>query len=285
MGLDATVLCNCYREGRTTALPFADLVVLDEDGYLGLSVPYVNNQANYRLFWKWKETCCEHPRMEYGDEHIANWSGYRAFQEALKKADWQNFPTLHAELPEGNGGVMSAVAAAQALQELEYFKNQADLGSNTFLIETATGETLHEYIASYDGLFIYAGSTGLHFGFDQQGFFIVTAQEPITEVFRARFFEQRLLEPELNRNGEKGQVAYISLESEQQFVCTVAISKNSPWPDGQKKNAQGRVHFDYPTLLHVETRKINASEFTYILEPLTRIFQAAVKTGNPVRWC
>lgn len=285
MGLDATVICNCYKQGRASPPPYPELIVLDEEGYLGLSVPYVENPAAYRLFWKWKETCCEHPRMEYGDEHISNWSGYRAFQEALKKAGWQHFPTLQAELPEGNGGVMSAALAAQALQELEYFQQQADLGSNTFLVETATGETLHEYIASYGGLFIYAGSIGLNFGFDQRGFFIVTAHEPKKEVFRAMRFEQRLFEPELTRNGEKGRVAYTDLASEQQFICTVAISKNTPWPDGQKKNAEGKVHLDYPTLLHIETRKIGASEFAYILEPLTRIFLAAVETGNPVRWC
>lgn len=35
---------------------------------------------------------------------------------------------------------------------------------------------------------------------------------------------------------------------------------------------------------HVERLKVAASEFEDILDSLTQIFQAAVETGNPIRW-
>jgi hypothetical protein len=36
--------------------------------------------------------------------------------------------------------------------------------------------------------------------------------------------------------------------------------------------------------MHVETRRIDAARFSFLLDPLTRILEAAVATGNPVRW-
>jgi hypothetical protein len=36
--------------------------------------------------------------------------------------------------------------------------------------------------------------------------------------------------------------------------------------------------------MHTEERKLSASDFRYILEPLAEIFKASIETGNPVRW-
>jgi hypothetical protein len=45
------------------------------------------------------------------------------------------------------------------------------------------------------------------------------------------------------------------------------------------------VRWSYPAALHVEVRRSQATDFAYILDPLTRIFEAAVAVHRPVQWC
>lgn len=288
MGLDAFVRCNCWEEGRTTPPPVpVDFIYLDEEGYLSLNLPYRDNEEQHHAFDYWRARCCEHDNMEYVSVHVSNWGGYRSFQQALGKAGWEHFPTLRAELPNANGGQLLPASAARALQELRYFQERADLGSNTFLIDTETGEDLHEHIESYQGVFTWSGQAKVDLGVDERGFFIIaTGTEPHHEEFRSVRFEQRLLEPELTESYRGGQVAYIDLNSGRRFVCKAAVSgKDIPWPDGRMQNDRGQVRRQYPRFLHVERRKIAADDFVYILEPLTQVFQAAVTVGNPVQWC
>src|SRR5690242_16671064 len=122
MGLDASVMCNCYRQGKTTPCPFPEYFYVDEDGFPALNLPYEYNEEKFDIFENWLATCCEHPNMDYAAVFVANWKGYQSFLAALEQAGWENFPMLHAELPEDNQGLTSAEAAQAALQELELFK-------------------------------------------------------------------------------------------------------------------------------------------------------------------
>src|SRR5947207_404641 len=108
MGLDATVSCNCWKLGLTKAPPFPrNYLEMDQDGYLNLR-PEFDNKEYWMSFWNWSQTCCEHEGMDYASERIANWSGYRLFQEALGQAGWEFFPVLGAELPNTNGGTTNS---------------------------------------------------------------------------------------------------------------------------------------------------------------------------------
>ena len=84
MGLDASVMCRCWAEGRTKPPPCdpAELHV-DEDGYLSLIGARRDDEKLQDALWAWEETACEHPGMDAASERISNWSGYRQFQEAL----------------------------------------------------------------------------------------------------------------------------------------------------------------------------------------------------------
>jgi hypothetical protein len=282
MGLDATVMCTCFAEGRSSPSPFPELVSLDAEGYVSLNLPYAGHEEHHDLFDAWMKRCCDHPDMDYAAEHISNWPGISLFKQVLAFAGWEHFPTLQAELPDTNGGSTSAAAAAKALQEVAYFRSQANLGTNHFLINTETGSLIYEHIAAYKGVLCWSGR-GLNLRVDKRGFFI-TESEPSRELFRSMRFKQHLLEPELIEAPRNGKVEFVDLESGRHFICNDAVRETVAWPDGRWTDDRGRVCLHYPRRMHVETRRIDAARFSFLLDPLTRIFEAAVATGNPVRW-
>jgi hypothetical protein len=286
MGLGATVMCNCYALGKTSPPPVAGSVSVDADGYLTLDLPFEGNEEAHEEFDRWLESACEHPGMEYASEHICNWPGYSAFVQALGQLGWENFPTLLAELPEANGGVLPAESAPAALGELSVFRARPDRTWGVFLVDSETGRPLQQYNPAGKGVFVWSGSEGVELGFDPEGFFVATRGEPRCELFRSMRFEQRLLEPQTTESYRPGKVEFVDLETGLQFVGRTAVSgKQVPWPDGRMENDKGQCRFEYPRLLHVERRGRTAADFAYIVDPLTRVLQAAVKTGNPVRWC
>jgi hypothetical protein len=142
MGLDAYVSCRCWQDGLTTPPPVPrELIVRDEENRLALTVPYDGNEDLYRDFDSWVESgACGHEGMDQACVHVSNWTGYRLFQEALKAAGWEHFPTLQAYLPENNGGELPAGEAPRALAELQRFSSGTRLGSYTYLADEETGE-------------------------------------------------------------------------------------------------------------------------------------------------
>ena len=135
MGLDATVRCRCFEEGRLRPGPVPlDDVYVDEEGYLSsrkldaarARLTYRQFLARYgdlqREFEDWADSCCEHEDAELCAEHVANWSGCAEFRELVKRAGGEkNYPLLSALLPDGNGGTYPAEKAAAALAELDRF--------------------------------------------------------------------------------------------------------------------------------------------------------------------
>jgi hypothetical protein len=275
MGVDASVMCNCYRDGKTKPCPFPDNFWIDEDGFPSLNLPYDDNENKSDEFDQWLATCCEHPNMDYKAQFIANWKGYRAFLDALEQIGWEQFPALHAELPSGNQGLTSAKAAALALKELEHFKTQGGKITRTFLINDETNAIVGSSHLAFDGMFGWNGRTGMSIGFDDKGFFIVDTWEMNRELFRAMRFEQHALPAESLDKPQ--QYEYIDLDSKRRFVCSTPVRVFVEDTAGQLKQ-------EYPHRLRVEQRSIGADYFGYILEPLTAIFQASIETGNPVRW-
>jgi hypothetical protein len=290
MGLDASVMCNCYAQELTTPPPFPAEFIQMQDGFLVLNIPETGNEdemvAKFIEFDRWVLNCCEHEDMDYALVWVANWRGYRLFQEALARAGWHHFPTLRAELPNVNGGLMPAALAPEALGELRYFREYADLGTNPVLVNSETGEEIFQYVAHHGGDFILDGRYKVTIGFDKEGLFIrSTAFDPPRELFRSMHFEQRLLESQLTETSGDGRVQYIDLQTGYTYVCMTRISGGEiPWPDGEMRNEQGRSRYSYPRYMHIEERKVYSQEFEHILEALTEVFQASIETGNPVRW-
>lgn len=285
MGLDASVMCDCLKQRRTSEPPVPrEWLIIDDEGQIAI-VPEHDSPEAASDVYHWMEDCCGHPGMQYASECIANWGGYRLFQEELAEVGWGNFPVLHRELPEDNGGRTDASESALALEELTEFRKVGRIGLNTCLVDTSTGEVVMEHVAAYEGVFIMCGDSGLEAGFDVDGFFVRTSEDRL-ELFRAIRFQQTSLDPEADRHGsEPCRFLYVDLNSGPQFECPFGVPSGMiPWPDGRMQDDQGRLRSYYPTTLHVEERAVDSSDFEYILGPLERIFLASVEMRNPVRW-
>jgi hypothetical protein len=278
-------MCKCYVEGQTTEPPVPrGWLHFDNEGYLSLRPEHGDDETSMKI-WAWEQDCCEHSGMDYASERIANWAGYRLFQQALETVGWQHFPVLHARLPNINGGLMAPDACAQALHELEFFRTLDTVGKNAFLINTSNGDTIREHVACYEGVFILSGTSGLDIGIGRLEFFIRDREGNI--LFHAMRIRQTLLEPgKRDRKDGPGRVEFMDLHAGEKFVCETAVRGNSiPWPDGRMQDDEGRWRSEYPSEFDVEIRNVNPSDFDYILESLTKMFRISVDVGSPVRWC
>src|SRR5437762_2759811 len=72
MGLDATVMCNCFREGTTAEPPFPrERLYLDEESYLHVRTEGPAGSYDRRLYL-WMQAACPHPGLNYARERISN---------------------------------------------------------------------------------------------------------------------------------------------------------------------------------------------------------------------
>lgn len=275
MGLDASVMCNCYRDGKAKPCPFPDLYYVDDDGFpaVRLDMNDAYNEEKSDEFDAWLASCCEHPYMDQSSVYLADWRGYHAFVDALKQGGEGLFSALLAALPDENNGLIPASIARQCLHELELFKQQSGV-IKTFLVNTVTGSIISSRTGSESGMFSWDGRTGMRAGFDENGFFIVDAWELNREMFRAVRMSQRQLESD--ELGQPDRFEYTDLDTGQQFVCGTPVRIFVKSDFGTKQ--------EYPQQMHIEKRSVDVDYFQYILEPLSHILQVSVQTGNPVRW-
>jgi hypothetical protein len=281
MGLDAFVSCNCYREGKAKPFPLpefepyfdAQTLEIDDAAYEAMT------DAQREQLYEWRENACEHPEFDYVRQRISNWSGLRAFQEALELMGAVNFQTLLEQIPNGNYGETSPEQAALMLTELDYFRQHANLGQVTWLVDTETGTELYSYIATYSGIFMWSDH---YAGVDPRGFFIAQVDSRDRarlgrEVFRSMRFEQRILA--WKDDGIPAKVEYFDSATERRFTWDrAAVTRHERQEDGRLKPKPIR-------LAHVITRRITASDFDYILTPLETICRASIEIGNPIVWC
>lgn len=273
MGLDASVTCACFRQGRIVS-PFPAHTIIDDEGELALDFPALGHEEDYARFYEWLSTgaVCEHPDMEYAKLRIATWGGVRDFQAALEDTGWESFPTLHAYLPEANGGQLPASAASAALEELETFKERY-ISSVPVLVNVETGALERGggfYTVSGD---YRHGTSGWLVGIDRDGVYVDVCTPPPARAFRSRHFEQLLIPPPENHPRTRFEIV----------LRDVASGERCATPAKQFVTHPSRS-FGLRVELRVELRIQRADRFTYILEPLEQILQAARETGNPVRW-
>lgn len=274
MGISASVMCNCYRDGLTTPCPFPDQFVADPDALPALEWETPPNEeqaeAAYNTLRSWLETCCAHPNMNIANEFITSWKGYQSFTDALEAVDPQRFQHLLAQLPDGDDGITRPAIARLMLAELDDFANvQATLRHAVLMDdERATVISMGSHILS--GALAVDPITGLDVGFNEQGFFVRDRWEMNRLLFQAMRFEQRLLLPEIS------QVEYADLDSDRTFVCNTAFGKTMVGEDGLPRMVFQR--------LRVELIVSSENRFAYITDPLRRVLQAALDTDHPVRW-
>lgn len=283
MGLDASVMCHCFRDGKTTDPPVPrEWLEVDEEGYLNLKEPH-DTAKYWSSVYQWEQSCCEHEGMCFASEHISNWTGYRLFQEALGEVGWEHFPVLREQLPNANGGLTPSTASAKALAELDIFSAAGDIGTKTVLVDSESGEGIRQYVAAYEGVFILAGSRGIDVGLSEFEFFAVDTTSG-KDLFRAIRFRQ-FTKSGANVSEDREGVVWEDLDTGHVYESGIAISgKQIPWEDGSWQKPNGGCRFAYPSEFHVEQQTRNVADFDYAVMALRTVFSASVATGNPVRW-
>ena len=271
MGLDASVTCACFRQGRIVS-PFPAHTFINDDGELALDFPELGHEDEYARFHEWLGTgaVCEHPGMEYVTLRISTWPGVRHLQSALKEAGWDQFPMLHAYLPIANGGQLPASAASATLEELETFKERYT-SSVPVLVNVETGVLEQEEgFYGISGHYVQ-GVSGYLMGMDREGVYIEDARTLPSHSFRSRHFEQLLVPKQEFGSRARYEIILRDMESGESCVSPDIVT-------GRAHAVAVRVE------LRVELRTQRADRFTYILAPWEQILQAARETGNPVRW-
>ncbi len=157
MGLDATVRCRCFEEGKLKPgpIPLEDLYI-DKDGYLASrTLDAAREKYDYRRFdarygalsdefCEWLQDCCEHEGGDYFTEWVDNWAGVAHFCALVESAGGEaEFPLLSSFIPDGNGGAYPAEKARDTLDELRRFVTVV-----TEMSERAPEDADGEFLAS-----------------------------------------------------------------------------------------------------------------------------------------
>lgn len=278
MGLDATVRCECWERGLCAPTELASLIEVDEEGYLDLRAPECDDHHLRQRFDSWQQTACRHPDMAYLRSHVSNWSGVSHFRHALTQAGAERFPVLLNELPTANGGLVPPETAREMLDEIHVFDGLERFGLTVALVDSDSGETIHT--STRDHPYFFSLSPNERLGIDAQGFLIVRDE---TIVFSSVRFEQDVLVA-AGRDGS-GETRFRCLDSGAFAIARIAVAMLSDAPDRETRGRDWRPDFRYPKRLHVEHQAILPSDFAYILDPLAELCEAAIQTGNPIRWC
>jgi len=253
MGLDAVVSCNCLVRGVAQPAPVP--VHIGEDGWRG---PV--DSADWDIFERWQQDCCSHPALRHTSVRIGNWAMYRSFQEALEEAGAAHFPTLMRVLPGTGGGQVLPVDARACLIELNQFRRHYR-HERPVLVDSQSGEVLHEHVGSYEGVFARVGAEGVDLGFDAEGLFVVPAGTRAA-IFQARRVEVR---PDAGGGSE-----------------LVDLDTGASWLSRQPLAVEELAA--HP-LVEVRASVRTAADHQVVLDALERVFRASIEIGNPVVWC
>lgn len=269
MGLDAIVMCGCLTAGLARPAP----VPVRFDPVEGLVVP-VSDDDFGEAFYTWLHTACAHPDMRLIREHVSNWPGVRLFQEALAR-DARAYPTLIAEVPDGNGGLTPAAAAAGALEEIAAFRASPATRSRAVLVDEH-GHVLQEHVAAYDGVFILSGGSGMRAGLTSEGVFFVEDDEGL-RAFESTDFKQEVVKTATTVS--RAVYALTDLSTGRSLVSPIAVVRYF-FPDGAIRASEA-----VPLRVRAEVNTEGADAFDYILVPLERLFRTSVDADLPVYWC
>ena len=266
MGLDASVRCRCFEEGRYSEPPFP--IGIDEEGYPDLAER--RSFEDVLEFDQWLLSACEHGDMTLACEWISNWGGYRAFQSAVRERSDQA-PVLMRVLPNANGGKVDPEDSVVCLRELKCLANsyRAEISE---LVDDGTGEVI-----DFGGIC----KGGWEIGLDDAGVYIRRSGESEPQL-RATHLQQQLLTPS---RPDISETWFTNLDTGAHILVPLVIEGAAmPFLDGQNHDLPGPRRCSYPT--HMRLRRVadDGEWFRQIAERLRTVFQASVDTGNPVRW-
>ncbi|MFD2823426.1 hypothetical protein ACFS5M_07070 [Lacinutrix iliipiscaria] len=277
MSYSAFVVCNCYQKGKTVEPPHKEYIKFDEDG-LFLDIPNDLWDKNEKKvlqmdsdFDNWKNSACEHEEMELCYEYLSNTLGMVEFKGVIERLGGkEKFPILSKFLPTANGGTLPAKFTPEVLKEIDEFEKQKLNENRILLFEVSTNELKATVNAETYLIFVLTAYNKNNYGIDKDGFFILenvkeNDQEVSYVVFRSKNFIQKYISID--------KFMFIDKKTNNSFICNVGLH---PHESNPKK--------EYEFLIKENTVKI-VDEYKYMTEPLKKLAEASMESGNPIHWC
>jgi hypothetical protein len=273
MGYDAHVVCNCFKEGKTSDFPYKENIYYDgEDFYLTMEDLYKSNKEEYykryKKFDAWKSTACPHADFYFEKQYLANISGMAAFWTIIEELGGsQRFPILSAYLPTSNSGKLPTEIAEIALKELNDLEQEPASEKKAVLKIKNTGDVIQTTNENHPSIFLWTAYNKLQYGLDQEGFFIIENKNFLgfkqsKKAFKAKAFRQISDGNNLYR--------FIDQYTDKHYTGTTRIDS---------LYTEKEVDF----VVEMENVLIK-NEYNYIITPLKKLLNASIVTGNPVIW-
>ena len=276
MGLDAYVTCRCWEDGlcdppislasRLWYDPVrAEVNVRELEG--------LSAQESLALYLQddlwFEESACAHRTMRIALERISNWGGLRAFKHALRSLGEDIYPTLLREIPNTNGGVTQPADARLCLAELSRFSAVGPFGQIIELIEASSSDVIHSRIVPYDGWLGTDGATHISIRLTADGVLqiergragVMRHDDDATVLFRSKAFSLA--------KAPTGEFLFTDLPSGRQHLCSSGFHGASDL---------------CPSSFEVKQSLDDPARYAYCVEPLRRVFQAAIANDHPVLW-
>lgn len=251
MGYDATVVCSCFRLGKTVPPPFVEHVKTEDNWFPYLDLPYVGNESKFAEFEQWLLSACCHSGMEYTSERLGNIATVAHFRHAVRSAGPENFPVLWEDLLDGHAETSSPERANAILQELDQFL--------PLLQKTGLPILAHEKTAK-------EANIGYHLPnriwqrLDWRGF--VLEQNGQKELFRSRNFLIKV------RGVFLPKAEFVALDSNQRVHLKLSFFAPR--------------EFAGPFI--VERQDPKPDDYQHVLQAIRRICRASIEMQNPIRW-
>ena len=276
MSYSAYVICNCYKDGKTSEPPHKEFLRFDNDG-LYLDIPdelwEKDEDKVYQMeaeFDTWKRTACEHEEMELASESLSNISGMSAFRHIVRELGGKDkYPILTEYLPTKNGGVLPSEFAQQLLDELLLLEKEKSIEEKVVLTEKSTGSLKASVNSDTHWLFVFTPYNKNNYGIDKDGFFILeNVNEKGKEISYVMFRSNNFIQQTISKDRYK----FIDILTRKSFECSVKLHPN-------QEDATDEYEFE----VRIERVGI-ADEYEYMIEPLKRLAKASIISGNPIHW-
>lgn len=280
MGLDATVRCRCFEEGKLKPGPVSpDDVYVDEEGYLSSHkldaaherFTYRQFDARYGALWRefmdWANSCCEHECGEYCSERVGNIAGCAQFEALVEAAGGEaEFPLLSKLLPHANGGTYPAEMAAATLEELDRFVERVVDVDEWVLCDVESGAEI--WASTEKGSFPWMMGPFDEVRMTGGKVCFLRAGRPPVETAHFKQIP-------LGRPGEGGcdRMRIVCLDT---GMTTEAFGSIGP-EGAPEAEREFRVTLKKAPFLH-EGKYETA-------ECIRNLLVASLETGNPIRWC
>ncbi len=136
MGLDASVHCNCIKEGKAPPHPFAELLAFDETGEPILKKEGEISQDLWLAHDKWHRNSCAHSGYLV-DRHLGNMSLVACVREFLQSNSPNYFPLLLERVVYSGTHCGDWIAASGIPQLLTETRRLQGLTSDPLILEFA----------------------------------------------------------------------------------------------------------------------------------------------------